>query len=128
MKGAGKSVANSWRTSHVRAWHDLRTRWARGLLLAFYLCIALAAVYFLLLIIKVSIDPNYLGFVDSSTAYLPDGRFSLYPFSFQFWSKPEAFEITLGFGKLSFTQAKVIDVMWDIVSTTTRRLLYLMTD
>lgn len=128
LRRAGKSVANSWRTSHIKAWHDLRMRWARGLLLAFYLCIALAAVYFLSLLIRVSITASYFGFVDLSTACLPDGRFSLHPLSFQFWTAPEVFEITVGFGNLSFTRAKVIDVIWDVVSNISRSLFFSVRD
>lgn len=32
------------------------------------------------------------------------------------WAISDFFEITLAFGPLSFTEAKVIDVVWDIVS------------
>jgi hypothetical protein len=35
-----------------------------------------------------------------------------------FWSPSRAFQITLGFGAMSFANAKLIDVAWDIVSET----------
>ncbi|KUI64331.1 hypothetical protein VM1G_11137 [Cytospora mali] len=42
----------------------------------------------------------------------PDGSFSFEPQSP--WKLAWAFQIVLGFGSLTFTQAKVIDVVWDI--------------
>lgn len=44
----------------------------------------------------------------------PDGSFSLEPTNP--WKPAWTFQITLGFGSLSFTQAKAIDIVWDIVS------------
>lgn len=44
----------------------------------------------------------------------PDGSFSLEPTNP--WKLQWAFQITLGFGSMNFTQAKIVDVAWDIVS------------
>ncbi|ROV94215.1 hypothetical protein VSDG_05680 [Cytospora chrysosperma] len=43
----------------------------------------------------------------------PDGSFSLEPTNP--WKPAWTFQITLGFGSLSFTQAKAIDIVWDVV-------------
>lgn len=45
----------------------------------------------------------------------PDGSFSLDPTNP--WNPDWTFQIVLAFGSLSFTQAKVIDIVWDIVSS-----------
>jgi hypothetical protein len=44
----------------------------------------------------------------------PDGSFSLEPTNP--WSPDWTFQIVLAFGSLSFTQAKVVDIVWDVVS------------
>ena len=52
-----------------------------------------------------------------SSACLPDGTFSIYQDSYNAWSISGFFQVTMRFGDFTFTQAKVIDVVWDIVST-----------
>jgi hypothetical protein len=47
---------------------------------------------------------------------LPDGSFSMKPYLYNPWAISGAFEITLAFGTLSFANAKLIDVIWDVVS------------
>ncbi len=53
------------------------------------------------------------------TACQPGGSFSPYGDDYNWWSKDGFFEITYGFGSLSFTEAKIIDVAWDLVSRPT---------
>lgn len=59
-------------------------------------------------------------------ACLPDGSFRVSSYSlgkadnpdvYNFWSMSNFFQITVGGGELSFTQAKVIDVIWDVVGS-----------
>jgi len=57
----------------------------------------------------------------TTEACLPDGSFDiafmkLSAARYNWWKSSGFFQITLGFGVLSFTQAKVLDVAWDIVS------------
>ncbi|KAK3374725.1 hypothetical protein B0H63DRAFT_480813 [Podospora didyma] len=52
---------------------------------------------------------------NSRSACQPDGSFNLRPFDYQPWSSAGFFQITIAFGELTFTQAKVIDVIWDVV-------------
>jgi hypothetical protein len=47
----------------------------------------------------------------------PGGKFSPYSSAYSPWVSGDIFEITLGFGAMSFTQAKVIDIGWDLVSS-----------
>ncbi|KAL2284946.1 hypothetical protein FJTKL_08497 [Diaporthe vaccinii] len=48
-----------------------------------------------------------------SSACLPDGTFSIYEI-YDPWDIYGFFQITSGFGELTFTQAKVVDVVWDV--------------
>jgi hypothetical protein len=50
------------------------------------------------------------------SACLPDDSFAMDPSNFQYLSSSGFFQITLGFGNMSFTQVKAIDIAWDIVS------------
>jgi hypothetical protein len=97
------------RTSLPQAWIDLRERWLRACTWLFFagLCTCLDQLYMYIQ------APGR-----AKTACPPDGSFRLDPETFSYWSKEGFFQITLGFGKLSFTAAKVVDVVWDVVSTT----------
>jgi hypothetical protein len=46
----------------------------------------------------------------------PGGRFSPYASPYSPWASADIFKITLGFGAMSFAQAKIIDIVWDLVS------------
>jgi hypothetical protein len=46
----------------------------------------------------------------------PDGTFSPFVDAYSSWSSAGIFQITMGFGELSFTEAKIIDIVWDVVS------------
>ncbi|KAK3984074.1 hypothetical protein QBC44DRAFT_389537 [Cladorrhinum sp. PSN332] len=53
-----------------------------------------------------------------AAACKPDGSFTLYVWPGQgmaFWDKTGFFQITMGMGNLTFTQAKIVDVAWDLV-------------
>lgn len=45
----------------------------------------------------------------------PDGSFSLEPTNP--WNPDWTFQIVLAFGSLSFSQSKVVDIVWDVVSS-----------
>jgi hypothetical protein len=53
---------------------------------------------------------------DGGLACRPDGSFSLVP-DYRYWQVSGFFQITLSFGFLTFTPVKVIDIVWDVVST-----------
>ncbi|KAK0724608.1 hypothetical protein B0H67DRAFT_568303 [Lasiosphaeris hirsuta] len=50
-----------------------------------------------------------------SSACLPDDSFDMSGDRYDPWQADGFFQITIGFGSLTFTQAKVIDLVWDIV-------------
>lgn len=45
----------------------------------------------------------------------PDGQFNPVVNSYVWWSWDGVFQVTMAFGELSFTQAKVVDIVWDLV-------------
>lgn len=109
-----KMSSNTWRHSHSLALTDLKTRWRRGLLWTTYLAVVIVFVLALSIAISSSTPGNKPTF-DTSVACRPDGRFSLDPNDFDFWGYGGFFEITMGYGGFTFTQAKAIDVGWDVV-------------
>ena len=56
-------------------------------------------------------------FFDTSGMCLPNGEFAIYDDTYNRWAPSGFFQITLGFGSLAFSKVKVIDIVWDIVST-----------
>ncbi|KAF2467368.1 uncharacterized protein BDR25DRAFT_173805, partial [Lindgomyces ingoldianus] len=106
--------ASFWREGHRQARNDIRTRWRKGgirfLVVVWFagLCLSIAILSQLGTSTRSIPSTNFL-------ACQPDGAFDLYPESFQYWSGSGFFQITLGHGNLSFTQAKVIDIVWDVV-------------
>ncbi|KAF2823797.1 hypothetical protein CC86DRAFT_297584 [Ophiobolus disseminans] len=100
---------------HRQAHEDIRTRWrvagVRCLVVLWLagLCLSLA----ILVQLSITSGIGKLGY-ERLVACQPNGVFDLYPENYRYWSRSGFFEITLGFGKLSFTEAKVIDVIWDI--------------
>ncbi|OAG01816.1 uncharacterized protein CC84DRAFT_1167962 [Paraphaeosphaeria sporulosa] len=61
---------------------------------------------------------TFLGLSTYSTsvdACSPDGEFTLWPGDFNYWHSSNFFQINFGFGRLTFAQAKAIDVVWDVV-------------
>jgi hypothetical protein len=87
--------------------HDLRTtKWLRGLGwygLFLWICALLTTL-------------GVLSVFTSDGACVPDDSFRLRPSSYNYWSSSGFFQITLGYGHLSFTEAKVVDIVWDVVS------------
>ncbi len=117
LKIIWRLVAHHWKTSFQELWDDLRTtRWARGFGWFSFLVIwcggLVTAITFVALISSIN---NHL-LSESFSPCLVDGSFSLQPDRYNAWTASGAFEITLGFGNLSFANAKLLDVIWDVVS------------
>ncbi|KAF1996170.1 hypothetical protein P154DRAFT_443898 [Amniculicola lignicola CBS 123094] len=53
-------------------------------------------------------------FLSTDTACQPDGSFRLRPDTYSMWSSSGFFQITLGGGHLTFAQAKVVDIVFDV--------------
>jgi hypothetical protein len=104
----GARFANFWRASHRQAGVDFQQRWGRMVACLFFagLCTCFGILY-----------PFSRTTGKHGNACQPDGSFQLRPETFRYWSRSGFFQITLAFGNLSFTNAKIIDVAWDVVST-----------
>jgi hypothetical protein len=100
-----------WRTAHHQAWTDLKTRWRRGLF--WVTCILVFSVLVYEIWFLAMIFPKTLLIL--SRGCQPDGTFSLDPNDYNYWDASGFFQITIPYGTLKFSQAKVIDVVWDVV-------------
>jgi hypothetical protein len=102
-------------------WSDLRNaRWGDGLLwIPLYL--VLVPIYVQLTLMLTSEIParssgrRYLHPEMQLPDCQPDGTFG-YNSDYNIWDIAGLFQIELRYGSLSFTQAKIIDVVWDVVS------------
>lgn len=114
MKRLPSNVKRFWLDSQRQARRDFRARSGRGFLwlLVFIWSSGLTAVFAFLCDFS-TWDRTNLAVV---SACLPDDSFNLQPSTYQYWSNSGFFQITLGGGHLTFTQAKAVDVVWDIVS------------
>lgn len=83
---------------------DLSTRWAHGL----------CAVCISGLISALIILSEFYGVGHALSACHPDGTFSVHN-EYNSWEIAGFFQINTAFGRLTFTQAKVIDTIWDVV-------------
>ncbi|QDS77353.1 hypothetical protein FKW77_005407 [Venturia effusa] len=84
-------VSQEWKSSTRELWADLRAvRWTRTLL--------------------------WFGSCDIDGFCMPDGSFNVKPSDYNIWKTSGFFQITLGFGHLSFALAKFIDIAFDIVA------------
>jgi hypothetical protein len=110
-----------WGEAWRDLWEDLRTtRWLRALGWFSFVVIwcpgLIAAVTMVALFGPASNPENVLEATSGSLSpCLPDGSFSLRPDLYNYFTPDAAFEITLGFGNLSFANAKLIDIVWDLV-------------
>lgn len=102
-----KVTRNAWQDLK----HDLKsTRWLRGW------GWTAGIIWFLGLIVSLIFVILIPYFNADDNACQPDGGFRLHPETYSTWSSTGFFQITLGGGSLTFAQAKVVDIMWDIVS------------
>jgi hypothetical protein len=103
--------ATLWREGHRQAARDFRTRWRRCGLWLF-----LVAWMVMLLIGLTWLSSPNSDLFGELEACLPDGSFAMDSSHFRYLSGLGFFQITMGWGHMTFTQAKAIDVIWDIVS------------
>ncbi len=117
LKRSPSNIKTIWLDVQRQAVSDVRTRSARGSLwmLAFCWVCGLTTSFVLLCVWSVT-GSRTRSSVSNLSACLPDDEFSIRPEAFQYWSKSGFFQITLGGGNLNFAQAKLVDIIWDIVS------------
>ncbi|KAG8157774.1 hypothetical protein KVR01_012436 [Diaporthe batatas] len=106
-----------WAQTRDEVRHDFKsTRWRHTAVSFFkWLGFSIWALGLVVLCLIFPLVITYTISLESSDYWnycAPDGSFSLEPSSF--WNPDWAFQIVLAFGSLSFTQAKVVDIVWDI--------------
>ena len=102
-----------WRDGWQELRHDLRTtRWARGAVWTWtFLWIGGLAAGIGLMGALSYFTPSFW----EPSACTPDNDFRLFPEEYSYWDNSGFFQITLGLGQLTFGQAKVVDIAWDVV-------------
>jgi hypothetical protein len=96
-------------TAHHLAWRDIKLRWKRGFFAVFCFFSIVGLCFALYLCFTVPRTSSRL-----TSACRPDASFSLDTSSYDYWAASGFFQVTLGFGELTFTAAKAIDVVWDV--------------
>jgi hypothetical protein len=103
--------AQSWRRQSLLAykelWNDFKSHPYTAVITLWFFALIISIVA-----LCVVTDPS-LALVP--TPCFPDGSFQL-DGDFSVWKHSDFFEVTLGAGRLSFSEAKLIDVVWDVVS------------
>jgi hypothetical protein len=114
----GPSLAAEWRSS-LRSFFDLGVRVGWWKMLGYPSCYAAVFVFcfFLPLYYLLGAKSLYdsLGDYEGKSPCQPDGRFTLIS-NYNLWCISGIFQISLGFGRMSFSNAKLLDVVWDVVS------------
>ena len=100
--------------------NDFRSiRWKRFALWSLFAIWTLALFILLVIMNVITSIPYYHEYGRSMPFALgcqPDGQFSSQANRYSYWGASGFFQITMGVTGLTFTEAKVIDIFWDIVS------------
>jgi hypothetical protein len=79
-------------------------------------CCCVSGVLVALIILPLFGVSSYIGGSVPTFGFCePNGNFNTGLESVSVWSPSAAFQITLGFGSMSFSTAKLIDIIWDVV-------------
>ncbi|KAF2869436.1 hypothetical protein BDV95DRAFT_99821 [Massariosphaeria phaeospora] len=105
--------AQFWHATFHDVRQDLRSiRWSRvgfwSLVLSW-----IVGLMSLIVILGLLSSVSSYGLLDSACA--PDATFRLEPDTYSHWDSSGFFQITLGVGPLNFSQAKIIDIAWDVL-------------
>ncbi|KAF6794932.1 hypothetical protein CSOJ01_13603 [Colletotrichum sojae] len=101
-----------WRKAGLGALQDLKAfRWVAFLGWLFLLGWIAGLVF---LLVMLAINPTSFS-VSKKSACQPDGSFNLFMKGYNMWDISGFFQITVAWGTLTFANAKLIDVVWDVV-------------
>lgn len=111
-----KPIENNGQTTSIVALRGRRRKWRSIANHCNACCLVAGAIIALVIVPLVGLRSNYFGDELPSFGFCePDGNFNTGLETVTVWSPSKAFQITLGFGSMSFSKAKFIDIMWDIV-------------
>lgn len=68
-------------------------------------------------------NPLFASSFSGDSACQPGGDFNPFADTYTSWTLAGFFQISVAFGSLSFTEAKVVDVVWDLVSASSYALV-----
>lgn len=112
--GAGQWISEQWKGATREVLEDLRSKRSWRPIFYFLSTCWVAFLAFSISMLAISSYGTSLQQSDTS-ACKPDGNFSPYANTYNAWGSSGFFQITLAFGSLSFTSAKVIDICWDMI-------------
>jgi hypothetical protein len=117
IRDSSRNIARLFKRAFQQVWRDLRDakpkKWYALRWLAFLSALWSCALIVLIVCFAL-LSAGKFGFEDSSCH--PDGEFSPFRNSFNWWALKGTFQITLKVGNFDFATAKIIDVIWDLVS------------
>ncbi|KAH8730780.1 hypothetical protein GQ44DRAFT_605883 [Phaeosphaeriaceae sp. PMI808] len=97
-------------SAHRQAWRDVKKRGRRGLVWVIFLIVFFGLIKSLQVLLS---DPTII--IDNiNTACRPDDSFTIGSDAYNWWRARGFFDITMGYGKMTFAQAKAVDVAWDV--------------
>ncbi|KAF6825230.1 hypothetical protein CMUS01_09902 [Colletotrichum musicola] len=101
-----------WKKAGLAALQDLKAfRWLAFLGWLFLLGWIAGLVF---LLVMLASNPTSFS-VSKKSACQPDGSFNLFTKGYNMWDISGFFQITVAWGTLTFANAKLIDVVWDVV-------------
>ncbi|KAH4006604.1 hypothetical protein HBI13_161020 [Parastagonospora nodorum] len=105
--------ATFWKISHAQAHQDLKKRGWKGAFWTLCYLFYFGLIYTFSALATLSSPGSII--TNKLTACAPDGSLYTNPAEFSFWRASGFFQVTLGSGHMAFAQAKVVDVVWDVV-------------
>jgi succinate dehydrogenase hydrophobic anchor subunit len=105
--------ATFWKISHAQARQDLKRRGWKGAFWTLCYLLYFGLIYTFSALATLSSPGSII--TNNLTACAPDGSLYTNPAEFSFWRASGVFQVTLGSGHMTFAQAKVVDVVWDVV-------------
>ncbi|RSL84040.1 hypothetical protein CEP51_004150 [Fusarium floridanum] len=116
IRSSPRNTAHLIKQAFQQTWHDVKNakpkKWYGLQWLAFFSILWTCALITLIICFAL-LSAGKFGFEDSSCH--PDGEFSPFRNSFNWWALKGTFQITLKVGNFDFATAKIIDVIWDLV-------------
>ncbi|XXH01707.1 hypothetical protein Hte_008068 [Hypoxylon texense] len=114
LYAAGRWISRQWKETTQEVLADLRDAWSwRPFLVLLYLSWIGFLVFVIVMLAISSYGYSLQGALN--TACKPDDSFTPFANGYSPWSSAGFFQITLAFGPLDFTPAKVIDICWDVI-------------
>ncbi|KAI1779343.1 hypothetical protein F4818DRAFT_247220 [Hypoxylon cercidicola] len=111
-----KPILKQCNAAYGEVLSDLQSiRWARGGLWSLFGAWILSLLGLFAALVFTGFAPDIASSYSETTACRSDNSFNVNTYAYIIWARLGFFEIHLGGGSLTFTEAKVIDISWDII-------------